>query len=74
MIAAASNKFWQGGADCRRKYSVACTRATDLGDPHPCTGKLVMVKIVDYCLAGRRGTIDLLQEAFASIAHPDAGK
>ncbi|KAI6685994.1 hypothetical protein NL676_031907 [Syzygium grande] len=74
MIAAASDEFWEGGAACGRTYSVTCTGATNLGDLHPCTGKSVVVKIVDYCPAGCRGTIDLSEEAFKSIAHPAAGK
>lgn len=74
MIAAASDAIWNNRAACDRKYKVMCTGATNQGDPHPCTGKSVVVKIVDYCPAGCRGTIDLSQEAFAIIANPDAGK
>ncbi|XP_058113336.1 EG45-like domain containing protein [Magnolia sinica] len=75
MIAAASDAFWANGAACGHRYKVTCTGATNLGDPHPWRGsRSVVVKIVDYCPAGCRGTIDLSQEAFASIADPDAGK
>ncbi|XP_057787767.1 EG45-like domain containing protein [Salvia miltiorrhiza] len=74
MIAAASDAIWDKRAACDRKYKVRCSGATNKGDPHPCTGRTVVVKIVDYCPAGCRGTIDLSQEAFAIIANPDAGK
>ncbi|XP_039163055.1 EG45-like domain containing protein [Eucalyptus grandis] len=74
MIAAASDELWEGGAACGRTSLVTCTGATNLGDPHPCTGASVVVTIVDYCPSGCRGTIDLSQEAFAAIAHLEAGK
>ncbi|XP_050230846.1 EG45-like domain containing protein [Mercurialis annua] len=74
MIAAASDALWDDRAACGRKYKVTCLSATNQGDPHPCTGNSVVVKIVDYCPSGCRGTIDLSQEAFAHIANPDAGK
>ncbi|KAF0913789.1 hypothetical protein E2562_024877 [Oryza meyeriana var. granulata] len=74
MIAAASDAFWGGGAACGKRLAVTCVGATNQGVPHPCTGRTVTVKIVDYCPAGCRGTIDLSQEAFAAIANPDAGK
>ncbi|KAH6776580.1 Barwin-related endoglucanase [Perilla frutescens var. hirtella] len=74
MIAAASDAIWDKRGACDRKYKVKCTGATNQGDPHPCTGQSVVVRIVDYCPPGCRGTIDLSQEAFAIIAHPDAGK
>ncbi|KAF8781087.1 hypothetical protein HU200_001062 [Digitaria exilis] len=74
MIAAASDVFWNGGGACGDTYTVTCTGATNEGVPHPCTGRSVTIKIVDYCPAGCRGTIDLSQEAFAIIANPDAGK
>ncbi|KAK9288305.1 hypothetical protein L1049_016756 [Liquidambar formosana] len=75
MIAAASDAIWDNRGACGRKYEVKCTGATNQGDPHPCTGQeSVVVTIVDYCPPGCQGTIDLSQEAFASIANPDAGK
>ncbi|PPD78684.1 hypothetical protein GOBAR_DD24388 [Gossypium barbadense] len=74
MIAAASDAIWDDGAACGRKYKVKCTGATNQS-PHPCRGKkYVVVKVVDYCPSGCEGTIDLSQEAFASIADPDAGE
>ncbi|KAL6844669.1 hypothetical protein ACP4OV_025328 [Aristida adscensionis] len=74
MIAAASGVLWGGGAACGGRYTVTCTGATNDGVPHPCTGRSVVVTIVDLCPAGCRGTIDLSLEAFAIIANPDAGK
>ncbi|KAK4415113.1 EG45-like domain containing protein [Sesamum alatum] len=74
MIAAASDAIWDNKAACGWKYNVRCTGATNKGVPHPCTGQSVVVRIVDYCPPGCRGTIDLSQEAFSIIANPDAGK
>ncbi|KAL0404404.1 UNVERIFIED_CONTAM: EG45-like domain containing protein [Sesamum radiatum] len=74
MIAAASDAIWDNKAACGRSYKVTCTGATNKGVPHPCTGQSVVVRIVDYCPPGCRGTIDLSQEAFSIIANPDAGK
>ncbi|KAL0453809.1 UNVERIFIED_CONTAM: EG45-like domain containing protein [Sesamum latifolium] len=74
MIAAASDAIWENKAACGRSYKVTCTGATNKGVPHPCTGQSVVVRIVDYCPPGCRGTIDLSQEAFSVIANPDAGK
>ncbi|KAA8532430.1 hypothetical protein F0562_032463 [Nyssa sinensis] len=75
MIAAASDAIWGNRAACGRSYRVKCLGPTNNGDPHPCRGDgSVVVRIVDYCPPGCQGTIDLSQEAFASIANPDAGK
>ncbi|KAL7257581.1 hypothetical protein ACSBR1_003817 [Camellia fascicularis] len=73
MIAAASDAI-EGKATCGRNYKVTCTGPTNQGVPHPCTGKSVVVTIVDYCPPGCRGTIDLSQDAFAIIADRNAGK
>ncbi|KAE8682992.1 putative EG45-like domain containing protein 1 [Hibiscus syriacus] len=74
MVAAASDAIWDDGAACGRRYKIKCKRGTN-ESPHPCRGKkYVVVKIVDYCPSGCQGTIDLSQEAFASIADPNAGK
>lgn len=73
MIAAASDAFWNNNGACGSYYKVTCTGATNQGDPHPCTGQSVIVRIVDYC-PNCRGTIDLSQEAFSIIANTDAGK
>ncbi|PON56022.1 Expansin [Parasponia andersonii] len=73
-IAAASNVFWKNGAACGKRYKITCLGPTNQGVPHPCTGKTVVVKIVDYCPPGCAGTIDLSKEAFSTIANTDAGK
>ncbi|OWM77275.1 hypothetical protein CDL15_Pgr028912 [Punica granatum] len=75
MIAAASEALWKNGAACGKKFQVTCLSGTNQGVPMPCRGSgTVTVTIVDRCPApGCRGTIDLSQEAFASIADPAAG-
>lgn len=67
-MAAASDVFWNNRGEIR------CIGATNQG-PAPCpSNPEVVVKIVDYCPPGCRGTIDLSRDAFAMIANPDAGK
>ncbi|KAJ4700868.1 EG45-like domain containing protein, partial [Melia azedarach] len=75
MIAAASEAIWNGGAACGQYYQVNCVSGTNAGTPLPCQGSGgVVVKIVDLCPAAScRGTIDLSQEAFASIADTASG-
>ncbi|XP_051120408.1 putative EG45-like domain containing protein 1 [Andrographis paniculata] len=71
MIAAASDPLWENGAICGKTFKVTCTGPTN-PVPHPCTGKSVVVRIVDHC-PGCGGTLDLSNEAFATIANPVAG-
>ncbi|XP_015387189.2 EG45-like domain containing protein [Citrus sinensis] len=75
MIAAASEAIWNGGGACGQYYQVTCVSGTNAGTPYPCQGSSsVVVKIVDLCPAGScRGTIDLSQEAFASVADTASG-
>ncbi|KAL7237542.1 hypothetical protein ACSBR2_003778 [Camellia fascicularis] len=73
MIAAASDAIG-GKAACGRKYNVTCTGPTNQVVPCPCTGKSVVVTIVDYCPPGCHGTIELSQDAFTIIADRNAGK
>ncbi|KAH7524256.1 hypothetical protein FEM48_Zijuj06G0100000 [Ziziphus jujuba var. spinosa] len=75
MIAAASDAIWNNGGACGQMYQVTCLSGTNSGVPFPCWGSgSVVVKIVDYCPPEScRGTIDLSQEAFASIANTDSG-
>ncbi|EEF31528.1 EG45-like domain containing protein [Ricinus communis] len=74
MIAAASEAIWNNGAACGQMYQVNCISGTNEGTPFPCWASgSVVVKIVDRCPASCRGTIDLSQEAFASIADPNSG-
>lgn len=73
MIAALSEPLYKGGSACGQHFEVTCVGGIG-GSPNPCRGKgKVVVKAVDLCPKGCRGTIDLSQEAFASIADPDAG-
>ncbi|XP_020414248.1 EG45-like domain containing protein [Prunus persica] len=75
LIAAASAPIFNNKAACGRSYRVTCTGATNQGVPQPCKGTSVVVKIVDLCPSpGCQATLDLSQEAFATIANPDAGK
>ncbi|XP_056167654.1 EG45-like domain containing protein [Syzygium oleosum] len=75
MIGAASKALWNDGGACGQYYQVKCVGARNQGVPMPCYGSgTVVVKIVDRCLPNLcRGTIDFSQEAFASIADPNAG-
>ena len=75
MIAAASDVFWNDGGACGQMYEVSCLSGTNEGTPEPCLGSgSVVVKIVDHCPPGScRGTIDLSQQAFQSIADTDSG-
>ncbi|KAH0652194.1 hypothetical protein KY289_029872 [Solanum tuberosum] len=70
-IAAASDSLWGGGKICGKTFNVTCTGPTN-PVPHPCTGKSIVVKIVDHC-PGCGGTLDLSKEAFSTIANPVAG-
>ncbi|KAA8525464.1 hypothetical protein F0562_007319 [Nyssa sinensis] len=76
MIAAASDSIWNNGGACGQMYQVTCLSGTNEGTPFPCSGTAsVVLKIVDYCPPpGCRGTLDLSQEAFSSIADPNSGK
>lgn len=72
MIAAASDPLWQNGAICGKMFKVTCTGPLN-AVPHPCTGKSVVVKMVDRC-PGCTATLDLSREAFSVIANPIAGR
>ena len=74
MIAAASEAIFNDGEACGQFYQVTCLSGTNLGTPMPCLDGSVVVKIVDLCPPGScRGTIDLSQEAFASIVDLASG-
>ncbi len=74
FLAGASDAVWKNGAACGKVYVVYCTGATNQA-PHPCTdtGTAVVVRIVDYCPKGCRGTINLSEVAFSMIADLSAG-
>jgi hypothetical protein len=44
---------------CGKSYLVRCTGATNQA-PQPCKGDEIVVKTVDYCPPGYRGTINML--------------
>ncbi|XP_059287773.1 putative EG45-like domain containing protein 1 [Lycium ferocissimum] len=71
IIAAASDPLWAGGKICGKTFNVTCTGPTN-PVPHPCTGRSIVVKIVDHC-PSCGGTLDLSKEAFSTIANPVAG-
>ncbi|KAK8700331.1 hypothetical protein V6N13_018730 [Hibiscus sabdariffa] len=48
MIAAAGDALWNNGTVCGKMFTVTCTGPRN-PVTHPCTGKSVMVKIVDHC-------------------------
>ncbi|GLJ27210.1 hypothetical protein SUGI_0533510 [Cryptomeria japonica] len=77
-VARASDAIWDNGAACGRQYNVTCTGTMDGtiqgSTPITCKNVSVVVKIVDNCSAGCRGTIDLAQNAFEEIAVPAAGE
>ncbi|ONI27063.1 hypothetical protein PRUPE_1G065400 [Prunus persica] len=59
------------GAACGRLYTVRCIGGTNRM-AKPCTQvSVVIVKIVEYCPSGCRGTINLSREGFVVIANPD---
>ncbi|XP_062163162.1 EG45-like domain containing protein [Alnus glutinosa] len=72
FIAGASDALWKNGAACGKDYLVYCTGATNQA-PQPCTSNDVVVRIVDYCPKGCRGTINLSEDAFSMIANLSAG-
>ncbi|XP_038695431.1 EG45-like domain containing protein [Tripterygium wilfordii] len=74
MIAAASPAIYKHGAACGRMYNVWCTGPTNQGEPNPCRGNGVTVKVVDLCDGCEGLLLDLSQEAFSQIADPDAGR
>ncbi|KAK6927715.1 RlpA-like protein, double-psi beta-barrel domain [Dillenia turbinata] len=61
------------GKACGQMYQVTCPSGTNSGMPYPSRdSRTAEVKIANHCPDGCRGTIDLSQEAFASIADPDS--
>ncbi|GMI80225.1 plant natriuretic peptide A [Hibiscus trionum] len=73
MVAGVSDRLWNNGRACGRRYRVRCIRGANEA-PHPCkNGKTVVVKVVDYCKSGCQGIINLSRDAFSTIADPDAG-
>ena len=75
MIAAASEETYSNGEACGQYYRVTCVSGANEGTPFPCLDSgSVVVMITDLCPPDScRGTVDLSQEAFASIADPNSG-
>ncbi|XP_058227117.1 EG45-like domain containing protein [Rhododendron vialii] len=76
-VAIAGDAVWEGPQTCGTKYFINCTGSTIQGLPCPCTGKSVVVTIVEHCLTsvtcsvnGNFNTFQLSQEAFLEIADP----
>ncbi|KAL0453800.1 UNVERIFIED_CONTAM: EG45-like domain containing protein [Sesamum latifolium] len=74
MIAAANSALYNNGAACGRRYRVRCTGPTNQGIPQPCRNGEITVKIVDRCPGCGANQLDLSQQAFSSIADPNAGR
>uniref|UniRef100_A0A7N2L1T2 Expansin-like EG45 domain-containing protein n=1 Tax=Quercus lobata TaxID=97700 RepID=A0A7N2L1T2_QUELO len=72
LVAGVSDDLWDSGAACGKSFEVACTGATNQGDPQPCLGEAVTVMIVDHN-PGAAAIINLSADAFAKIANLDAG-
>ncbi|CAN6461999.1 unnamed protein product [Victoria cruziana] len=70
--AAVGQSMFENGGICGRQYSVTCTGATN-ESPQPCRGGSVTVKVVDLCESCEYGHFDLSEQAFSTIADPDAG-
>ncbi|KAF0904556.1 hypothetical protein E2562_035451 [Oryza meyeriana var. granulata] len=76
MIAAASDKLWDGGKICGKMFTARCVKGTN-AVPNPWHGGTITppltVTIFDHC-PGCNGTLDLSKEAFAAIGNSVAGK
>ncbi|XP_015162512.1 EG45-like domain containing protein [Solanum tuberosum] len=70
MVAKVGSKsLWNGGAICGKNFNVTCTGETNKYLLHPCTGKSVVVKIVDYCPeCTADATFYLPEKAFETIS------
>ncbi|XP_073271763.1 EG45-like domain containing protein [Primulina huaijiensis] len=74
MIAAANRDLYDNGAACGKNYRVKCTGPTNQGVPQPCRNGEIIVKIVDLCPGCGTNQLDLSEQAFSTIADPNAGK
>ncbi|KAL5773051.1 hypothetical protein ACOSP7_012670 [Xanthoceras sorbifolium] len=73
MVTGVSDKLWNNGAACGKRYRIRCTGGTNTA-PHPCRSDATIdVTVVDYCRPTCNGDFNLYQSAFATIADPDAG-
>nr|XP_025888036.1 putative EG45-like domain containing protein 1 [Solanum lycopersicum] len=71
MVAKVGSKsLWDNGSICGKKFNITCTGETNKYLLHPCTGKYVVVKIVDYCpeCYDDATTFHLHEKAFETIS------
>lgn len=73
LIAAANPGLYNNGAACGQRYTVQCTGSIN-GGASPCRNGVVTVTIVDRCAGCGPDQLDLSQEAFSTIADPNAGR
>ncbi|KAH6818561.1 hypothetical protein C2S51_002164 [Perilla frutescens var. frutescens] len=74
MVAAANSGLYNNGAACGQQYTIQCTGPTNQGVPQPCRNGPITVTIVDLCPGCDANQIDLSEQAFSTIADPNAGK
>lgn len=74
MVAAANAALYNNGAACGTRYTVQCTGPTNAGVPAPCRNGPITVTIVDLCPGCGADQIDLSEQAFTTIADPNAGR
>ncbi|CAI0394103.1 unnamed protein product [Linum tenue] len=74
MIVGVSDKLWNNGRACGRRYRVRCVGPANLvRNACKTTTAAIIVTVVDYCKACT-GDLNLSRGAFSRIANPDAGK
>ncbi|XP_024016465.1 EG45-like domain containing protein 2 isoform X2 [Eutrema salsugineum] len=72
MVVGLKSNLYQGGRACGRRYRVRCIGAT-YNFPGACTGRTVVVKVVDFCREPCNGDLNLSRDAFQVIANTNAG-
>ncbi|XP_010548629.1 PREDICTED: EG45-like domain containing protein 2 [Tarenaya hassleriana] len=71
-VAGVKGELWGRGSACGRRYRVRCLGPT-FSFPNACTGRSVVVTVVDFCREPCNGNLNLSLDAFAAIANPKAG-
>lgn len=72
MVTGVRSNLWQGRQACGRRYRVRCIGPT-YNFRGACTGRSVVVKVVDFCQDPCNGDLNLSRDAFRVIANTDAG-
>ncbi|KAL0802943.1 hypothetical protein Bca101_058119 [Brassica carinata] len=72
MVTGVRSNLWQGSQACGRRYRVRCIGPT-YNFRGACTGRSVVVKVVDFCRDPCNGDLNLSRDAFRVIANTDAG-